>query len=73
MPEMLKKNVKLLDVFMNDELLKKQGVFDVDYVKKLKNIYLQDNFRLNVPYDSDYLIFVLTVTMFNEIFSVGLM
>ena len=58
---------------MNDELLKKQGVFDVDYVKKLKNIYLQDNFRLNVPYDSDYLIFVLTVTMFNEIFSVGLM
>lgn len=72
MPEMLKQNVALVEIFMSDEILKKQGIFDVDYIHSLKRRYVEDNFKLNIPYDCDYLVIVLTVTMFNEIFNVGL-
>mgnify|MGYP001143291893 CR=1 FL=1 len=71
MPEMLKKNVSIVNEFMSDSIIKKQGIFDVDYVNLLKERYMEDGFKLNIPYDSDYLIIVLTVTMFNEIFKVS--
>lgn len=72
MPDMLKKNVAIVSEFMSDSIIKKQGIFNVDYVNQLKERYLKDGFELNIPYESDYLIVVLTVTMFNEIFKMSI-
>lgn len=72
MPDMLKKHVDLVDLYMNDNIIKKQGIFDVKYINELKTRYTTDQFKLNIPYESDYLTIVLTVTMFNEIFNVSI-
>ncbi len=72
MPEMLKRNVAIVSEFMSDEIIKKQGIFDIDYVNQLKKRYLEEGFKLNIPYESDYLIVILTVTMFNEIFKMNI-
>ena len=68
---MLKKNVSIINEFMNDSILKRQGIFNIEQVNILKKRYIQKGFKLSIPYESDYLIIVLTVTMFNEIFGVS--
>ena len=61
MSAMIKKTTNL--DFLNEELLRKQGIFDVDYVNKLKKIYEDENFELMSAYEIDYLLIVMTVTM----------
>ncbi len=58
--------------FLSDELIKKQGIFDVDYVKKMKQIYMQDNFKLMGAYEIDYLLIVTTVTMLCQQFALSI-
>lgn len=55
--------------FLNDELLKKYGIFDVAYVNELKKVYSQEDFRLMGAYEIDYLLIVMTVTMLCERYS----
>lgn len=52
--------------FLSDELLKKYGVFDVDYVHEMLRIYSQSDFKLMGAYEIDYLLIVMTVTMLCE-------
>ena len=56
-------------VYLNDELLKKYGIFDVAYVNELKKVYSQEDFRLMGAYEIDYLLIVMTVTMLCERYS----
>lgn len=58
--------------FLQDDLLRKYNVFDVDYVNQLKQIYSQDGFKLMGAYEIDYLLIVMTVTMLCEQFSLTL-
>lgn len=58
--------------FLDDDLLKKYGVFDVAYVNQLKNMYSQDDFKLMGAYEIDYLLIVMTVTMLCERYSLSL-
>jgi asparagine synthase (glutamine-hydrolysing) len=58
--------------FLDDDLLKKYGVFDVAYVNKLKDMYSQDDFKLMGAYEIDYLLIVMTVTMLCERYSLSL-
>ena len=55
--------------FLSDELLKKYGVFDVNYINELKKIYSQDDFKLMGAYEIDYLLIAMTVTMLCEQYS----
>ncbi len=55
--------------FLNDALLKKYGIFDVDYVNMLKQMYQKEDFKLMGAYEIDYLLIVMTVTMLCERFS----
>ncbi len=52
--------------FLSDELLKKYGIFDVDYVHQMKAAYAQEDFKLMGAYEIDYLLIVMTVTMLCE-------
>lgn len=54
--------------FLSDELLKKYGIFDVDYVHEMLRTYSQSDFKLMGAYEIDYLLIVMTVTMLCEIY-----
>lgn len=58
--------------FLDDAVIKKYGIFDVDYVNKLKNIYSDENFKLIGAYEIDYLLIVMTVTMLCERYNLSL-
>lgn len=61
-------NEYFLDL-LSYERIKRQGIFDADEVERLKNLYLQDGFKLNVPYDDDMLIIVLTFNILLDQFN----
>ncbi len=61
-----------LDTFLSEDLLKKQGVFDVDFVQELRKRYAQEDFQLMGAYEIDYLLIVTTVTMLCERYSLTL-
>lgn len=58
--------------FLSDSMIKKYGIFDADYVKKMKQMYCQDDFTLMGAYEIDYLMIVMTVTMLCERFSLSI-
>lgn len=58
--------------FLDDSLLKKHGIFDVDYVNTLKQVYSQSDFKLMGAYEIDYLLIVMTVTMLCEKYSLSI-
>lgn len=58
--------------FLCDDLIKSQGVFDLDYVHELKKIYSGEDFKLMGAYEIDYLLIVMTVTMLCEQYSLSL-
>ncbi len=58
--------------FLDDDIIKKYGVFDVDYVNEMKKLYAQDDFKLMGAYEIDYLLIVMTVTMLCEQYSLSL-
>ena len=55
--------------FLEDSLIRKYGIFDVDYVNEMKKVYSQGDFKLMGAYEIDYLLIVMTVTMLCERFS----
>ena len=54
------------------EKVRKQGVFDVDQVRRMKDLYQSDDFKLMGAYEIDYLLIVLTVTMLCETYHMTL-
>lgn len=58
--------------FLSDDLLRKYGVFDVNYVNQMKEAYQQEDFKLMGAYEIDYLLIVMTVTMLCEQYGLSL-
>ena len=58
--------------FLSDDMIRKYGVFDLNYIKELKQIYSQDDFKLMGAYEIDYLLIAMTVTMLCEQYSLTL-
>ena len=58
--------------FLSDDLLRKYGVFDIDYVNQMKRAYQQEDFKLMGAYEIDYLLIVMTVTMLCEQYGLSL-
>lgn len=67
MSAMVKRSSGRLE-YLSDDLLKKYGVFDADYVHEMLRIYSQSGFKLMGAYEIDYLLIVMTVTMLCEIY-----
>ena len=67
-PSLLTQNVEWINDLLSYDRIKKQGYFDPDVVESLKKQYSTKGFRLNLPYDSDFLIVILTFNIFLELF-----
>ncbi len=58
--------------FLSDEMLRKYGIFDPDYVSHLKQVYKQEDFKLMGAYEIDYLLIVMTVHILCETYGLTL-
>lgn len=67
-PYLLKRDIEYINDLLSYEQIKKQGYFNPDTVEALKKQYTQDGFTINVPFDSDMLIIVLTFGILLEQF-----
>lgn len=68
-PNLLKQNVEYINDILSSNLIKKQGYFHPTAIENLKKQYLQDDFRLNLPFDMDLLIIPLTFGIFLQEFN----
>jgi asparagine synthase (glutamine-hydrolysing) len=59
-PYLLKRNIEYINDLLAYDTIKRQGFFNPDVVEQLKKQYMEEGFTINVPFDSDLLIIVLT-------------
>ncbi|MDH5548121.1 MAG: asparagine synthase (glutamine-hydrolyzing) [Gammaproteobacteria bacterium] len=70
-PALLKQNIEWVEDLLSYNTIQRQGYFDPDTVERIKKMYRRDGFKLNLPYDSDLLIIILTFGVFLEQFDIG--
>lgn len=68
-PELLRCGPGFIEDVLSYEKIKKDGYFNPDTVETLKKQYKDTNFKLNLPFDSDMLIIVITFGLFLEEFN----
>lgn len=66
--ELLHQQVDWVQDLLTPERIKRDGYFNPATVEQLKRQYSQPTFRLNLPFEEDLLMIVLTFTLFLEIF-----
>ncbi|MCP4117654.1 MAG: asparagine synthase (glutamine-hydrolyzing) [Desulfobacteraceae bacterium] len=67
-PYLLKHDIEWLNDLLSHETIKRQGYFDPDVVERLKKIYSSDSFSLNLPYDNDLLMIIISFGVFLDVF-----
>jgi asparagine synthase (glutamine-hydrolysing) len=67
-PYLLKRDIEYINDLLSYERIKRQGFFNPNTVVELKKQYTQDGFSINVPFDGDLLIIVITFGIFLEKF-----
>jgi asparagine synthase (glutamine-hydrolysing) len=55
---------------LSKEKLTRDNVFDLAEVDRLTKLYRADNYRVNVPFETDLLITVITYGMLSDAFSI---
>lgn len=59
-PYLLQKNIEYINDVLSYDTIKRQGFFNADEIERLKNMYSQEDFTINAPYETDTLITVIT-------------
>jgi asparagine synthase (glutamine-hydrolysing) len=59
-PYLLQNNIEYIDDLLSFARIKRQGYFNPVRIEQLKRLYKQDGFTLNVPFETDVLITVIT-------------
>ena len=67
-PYLLRQNLEWINDLLSYERIKRQGFFNADTVERLKRNYLREDFQLNLPFESDLLMIVLTFGIFLDVF-----
>ncbi len=67
-PYLLRQGVEWINDMLSYERVKRQGYFNPEVVARLREQYAQDGFRLNLPFEDDLLIIVLTFGIFRDVF-----
>lgn len=67
-PYLLQQNIPWLDDLLAPERIARQGYFNPDVVARLARRYRQPGFKLNVPFESDLLIVVISFCLFLDLF-----
>lgn len=70
-PELLQSNVEYINDILSYDLIKRQGFFNPDEIEKLRSRYSQKGFKLNLPFESDLLIMVITFGIFLDKFKMS--
>jgi asparagine synthase (glutamine-hydrolysing) len=68
-PYLLRQNIEWIEDMLSHDRIRRQGFFNPDTVDRLKARYLEDGFKLNLPFESDLLIVVLTFGIFLDAFA----
>ncbi len=63
-PYLLKRNNEFIQDMLSFDTIQRQGIFNPYYVEKLKKQYLEPNFQLDIPYQNDILLIILTFEIF---------
>lgn len=64
----LRQDNEYINDLLSYETIKRQGIFNPDKIESLKKQYMQEGFRVNIPYDDDQLITVITFGIFLDNF-----
>lgn len=67
-PQLLRNNIEWVEDILSYETIKRQGYFNPDTIERLKKMYRKDSFKLNLPFDPDLLIIVITFGLFLDVF-----
>lgn len=59
-PYLLQHNCEYINDLLSYDLIKRQGFFNPDEVERLKKIYSEPGYKVNVPFENDLLIVVIT-------------
>lgn len=65
---LLKQDIEYINDILSSNLIKKQGYFNPSTIENIKNKYMQNGFRLNLPFDMDLLMIPLTFGIFLQEF-----
>jgi len=68
-PYLLQQGVEWINDLLSYERIKRQGYFNPEVVERLKAKYSKPGFKLNLPLEDDFLIVVITFSLFCEIFN----
>ena len=68
-PYLLQQGVEWIDDLMSHERIKRQGYFNADVIDHIRTEYTQSGFKLNLPFEDDLLIVVLTFSIFLDTFN----
>jgi asparagine synthase (glutamine-hydrolysing) len=67
-PWLLQANSEWINDLMSYDRIKRQGYFNPDAIESLKKKYAAPGYTLNLPFESDLLIVVMTFNIFIELF-----
>lgn len=65
-PYLIKRNIEFINDTLSSDSIRKQGYFNHTEIEQLKNKYGQKDFTINIPFESDLLITVITFGLFLE-------
>jgi asparagine synthase (glutamine-hydrolysing) len=68
-PYLLNQNIEWVEDLLSYERVKRQGYFNPDVVERLRKQYSKPGFKLNLPFEHDLLIIVLTFGMMLDLFA----
>jgi asparagine synthase (glutamine-hydrolysing) len=68
-PYLLQHGVEWINDMVSHDRIKRQGYFNPDVIDRLRAEYSQSGFKLNLPFEDDLLIVVLTFSIFLDTFN----
>lgn len=68
-PSILRLDNEYINDLLSYERIRRQGYFNPDTIEKYRRQYSQEGFRLNLPFETDIMVFVITFCMFLDIFN----
>lgn len=68
-PYLLQQGIEWINDMVSHERIKRQGYFNPDVIDRLRAEYTQSGFKLNLPFEDDLLILVLTFSIFLDTFN----
>jgi asparagine synthase (glutamine-hydrolysing) len=67
-PYLLQNKIEYINDLLSCDLIKKQGYFNSDSIEELRKTYGKESFSLNIPFESDLLITVITFGILMDIY-----